>query len=154
MRNNNQTKRWLPAAVFGVLVAVLLFPSHKVQGAQAGIDAVVSAAAQILYHNEGSYDSVNANDNGAVSVGKLQWHGWRALSLLQTIVQANDVQAQELLTDALYQEIVSTKDTTKWSTRKFTTKEAAAVKKLLATQESKAAQDVLAVTDITDYINQ
>ena len=69
MRNNNQTKRWLPAAVFGVLVAVLLFPSHKVQGAQAGIDAVVSAAAQILYHNEGSYDSVNANDNGAVSVG-------------------------------------------------------------------------------------
>ena len=54
----------------------------------------------------------------------------------------------------LYQEIVSTKDTTKWSTRKFTTKEAAAVKKLLATQESKAAQDVLAVTDITDYINQ
>ena len=52
MRNNNQTKRWLPAAVFGVLVAVLLFPSHKVQGAQAGIDAVVSAAAQILYHNE------------------------------------------------------------------------------------------------------
>ncbi len=154
MRNNNQTKRWLPAAVFGVLVAVLLFPSHTVQGAQAGIDAVVSAAAQILYHNEGSYDSVNANDNGAVSVGKLQWHGWRALSLLQTIVQANDVQAQELLTDALYQEIVSTKDTTKWSTRKFTTKEAAAVKKLLATQESKAAQDVLAVTDITDYINQ
>ena len=77
MRNNNQTKRWLPAAVFGVLVAVLLFPSHKVQGAQAGIDAVVSAAAQILYHNEGSYDSVNANDNGAVSVGKLQWHGGR-----------------------------------------------------------------------------
>jgi Bacterial Ig-like domain (group 2)./Putative peptidoglycan binding domain. len=154
MRNNNQTKRWLPAAVFGVLVAVLLFPSHTVQGAQAGNDAVVSAAAQILYHNEGSYDSVNANDNGAVSVGKLQWHGWRALSLLQTIVQANDVQAQELLTDALYQEIVSTKDTTKWSTRKFTTKEAAAVKKLLATQESKAAQDVLAVTDITDYINQ
>lgn len=151
MRNNNQMKRW---AVFGALVAMLLFPSHSVQAAQAGMDEVVSAAAQILYHNEGSYSSVNPNDNGAVSIGKLQWHGWRALALLQTIVQANDLQAQELLTDAFYQEIITTKDTTKWSTRKLTTKEAAAAKNLLATEESKAAQDVLAIKDITDYINQ
>ncbi|MDE7310088.1 MAG: peptidoglycan-binding protein [Eubacterium sp.] len=154
MRNENQMKRWRQAAVFGVLVAVLLFPSRSVQAAQVNVDAVVSAAAQILYHNEGSYNSVNANDNGAVSIGKLQWHGWRALSLLQTIVQANETQAQELLGDTLYAEVVSTKDTTKWSTRKLSAKEAAAVKNLLATDESKAAQDVLAVTDITDYINQ
>ncbi len=150
----NQRKRLTSKTLLGMLLAMLLIPSHPVQAAQVQLDAVVSAAAQILYHNEGSYNSVNPNDNGAVSVGKLQWHGWRALSLLQTITKADEEQAQELLGDTLYQEIVSTTDTTKWSTRKFTSKEASAVKKLLASQESKAAQDVLAVKDITEYIEQ
>ncbi len=150
----NQRKRLTSKTLLGMLLAMLLIPSHPVQAAQVQLDAVVSAAAQILYHNEGSYNSVNPNDNGAVSVGKLQWHGWRALSLLQTITKADEEQAQELLGDTLYQEIVSTTDTTKWSTRKFTSKEASAVKKLLASQESKVAQDVLAVKDITEYIEQ
>lgn len=154
MLDKNEKKRFCTAALFGMLLTVLMFPSHPVQAAQMQMDAVVSAAAQILYHNEGSYSSVNPNDNGAVSVGKLQWHGWRALSLLQTIVAADETQAQELLGDTLYEEIVSSSDTTRWSTRKLTSKEAAAVKKLLATDESKAAQDVLAVKDITDYIEQ
>ena len=154
MKNNNQAKGWKSAALFGVLVTLLLLPPRPIAAAQADVNAVVEAAAQILYHNEGSYSSVNPNDNGAVSIGKLQWHGWRALSLLQTIVKADEAQAQKLLGDALYQEIVSTKDTTKWSTRKFSTKEAAAVKTLLATDESKAAQDLLAVKDITEYIEQ
>lgn len=154
MKNNNQAKGWKSAALFGVLVTLLLLPPRPIAAAQADVNAVVEAAAQILYHNEGSYSSVNPNDNGAVSIGKLQWHGWRALSLLQTIVKADEAQAQKLLGDALYQEIVSTKDTTKWSTRKFSTKEASAVKTLLATEESKAAQDLLAVKDITEYIEQ
>lgn len=154
MLGKNGKKRFQSAVLFGVLLTVLMFPSHPVQAAQMQLDAVVSAAAQILYHNEGSYSSVNPNDNGAVSVGKLQWHGWRALSLLQTITASDEAQAQELLGETLYQEIISTTDTTKWSTRKFTTKEASAVKALLATDESKEAQDVLAVKDITDYIAQ
>lgn len=154
MLDKNEKKRFCTAALFGMLLTVLMLPSHPVQAAQMQMDTVVSAAARILYHNEGSYSSVNPNDNGAVSVGKLQWHGWRALSLLQTIAAADGTQAQELLGAALYEEIVSVADTTRWSTRKLTSKEAAAVKKLLATDESKAAQDVLAVKDITDYIEQ
>lgn len=138
----------------GMLVTALLFPAHLAWAAQASMDEIVAAAAQILYHNEGSYNSVNPNDNGAVSIGKLQWHGWRALSLLQEITVANEAQAQELLGNTLYKEVVSTSDTSKWGTRKLTSKEAAAVKKLLATDESKAAQDVLAVKDITSYIQQ
>ena len=39
---------------------------------------VAAAAAAIIFANEGNYSSVNANDNGAVSVGKVQWHGNRA----------------------------------------------------------------------------
>ncbi len=154
MKIENCLKRWKSAALLGMFITVLLFPAHSVQAQQAQMDAVVSAAAQILYHNEGSYNSVNPNDNGAVSIGKLQWHGWRALALLRTITQADEQQAQELLGNTLYQEIISTTDTTKWSTRKLTSKEAAAVKKLLATEQSKQAQDVLAVRDITDYISQ
>lgn len=154
MRSKNGKKRFQSAVLLAALLTVLVLPSHPVRAAQVQLDAVVSAAAQILYHNEGSYQSVNPNDNGAVSVGKLQWHGWRALSLLQTITASNEAQAQELLGDTLYQEIVSTTDTTKWSTRKFSSKEAAAVKLLLATDESRQAQDVLAVKDITDYIAQ
>ncbi len=155
MKNADQRKKRRSALLFGMLVTALLFCTpHPVRAQQAGLEAVVTAAAQILYHNEGSYNSVNPNDNGAVSVGKLQWHGWRALALLQTITAANEQQAQEMLGDTLYQEIVATTDTTKWSTRKFTTKESTAVKNLLATEESKAAQDVLAVKDITDYIQQ
>lgn len=154
MKDRSHRKIWKPAVLLGMLFALLLFPSHFVQAAQADVDGVVSAAAQILYHNEGSYNSVNANDNGAVSIGKLQWHGWRALSLLQTVTAANEAQAKELLGNTLYKEITSTADTTKWSTRKFTSGEASAVRKLLATDESISAQDVLAVKDITEYIQQ
>lgn len=138
---------------YGIILALLL-PIYPAKAAQAQTDAVVSAAAEILYNNEGSYKSVNANDNGALSIGKLQWHGWRALSLLKTIVSANTAQAKQLLGSALYREITTITDTTEWSSRKLTTAEASAVAKLLATDESKAAQDALAVKDITSYIEQ
>lgn len=153
MGNRLKVKKWGAAVFLGILLAGLL-PLYAVRAEQADLNAIVSASAQILYNNEGSYNSVNPNDNGAVSVGKLQWHGWRALSLLQTIVSANEKQAEKLLGSSLYNEIVKTKDTSKWSTRKFSTSEAAAARKLLATDESKSAQDTLAVKDITSYIQQ
>ena len=46
---------------------------------------IAAEAAKIIFANEGNYASVNADDNGAVSVGKVQWHGNRALSLLKKI---------------------------------------------------------------------
>ena len=48
---------------------------------------IAAEAAKIVFANEGNYYSVNADDNGALSVGKVQWHGNRALSLLKKIVQ-------------------------------------------------------------------
>ena len=35
---------------------------------------IVLAAQKIIFEQEGNYGSVNADDNGAVSVGKAQWH--------------------------------------------------------------------------------
>lgn len=51
---------------------------------------IAQKAATIIYGNEGGYGSVNANDNGAVSVGKVQWHGSRALDLLKTVIAKLD----------------------------------------------------------------
>ncbi len=153
MENRIRVKKWSAAVLLGIFLAGML-PLYSVQAQQADMNTMVSAAAQILYNNEGSYNSVNPNDNGAVSIGKLQWHGWRALALLQSIVSANEEQAKSLLGSTLYKEVVQTDDTTRWSTRKLTTQEAAAVRKFLATDESKAAQDTLAVKDITGYIEQ
>lgn len=135
-------------------IVFLLSCFCHVQGAQAETEEIVVRAAEILYNNEGSYNSVNANDNGAVSIGKLQWHGWRALSLLQTIAKANDESAKELLGSKLYKEVTTTTDTSKWGSRVLTSTEATAVKKLLSIQESKDAQDVLAHKDITSYVEQ
>ncbi len=152
MKNNR--RMFQIAAVIGLMFALLLSDFHFVLAAQTDTERIVITAAEILYNNEGSYDSVNPDDNGAVSIGKLQWHGWRALSLLQTIVKANVSQAQELLGNKLYQEVITTTDTSKWSTRKFTNAEAKAAKKLLSTAESKTAQDELAHRDITSYVEQ
>ena len=143
--------KWKKAAIFGIILSLLL-PICSVRAEQADSDTVVAAAAKILYNNEGGYQSVNPNDNGALSIGKLQWHASRALSLLRAIVSADLKQAQNLLGNSLYNEITSNK--TNWNTRKLTTSEASAVKKLLATNASKAAQDLLAVKDIASYIEQ
>lgn len=150
----NKKKRCKAAILLAVILSVLFADLNLYTVRAAETETIVSFAAQILYNNEGSYTSVNPNDNGAVSIGKLQWHGWRALSLLQTIVSANETQAKKLLGDTLYKEVKTTSDTTRWSTRKFTTAESSAVKKLLATDESKTAQDALANKDITSYVEQ
>ena len=142
------------AVACGLSLVFLLSGFRHVQGAQTDTEEIVISAAEILYNNEGSYDSVNANDNGAVSIGKLQWHGWRALSLLQTVAKANDERAKELLGTKLYNEVTTTTDTSKWGSRVLTSAEASAVKKFLAIQESKQAQDVLAHKDITSYVEQ
>ena len=48
---------------------------------------IAAEAAKVIFANEGNYSSVNADDNGALSVGKVQWHGNRALSLLKEIAK-------------------------------------------------------------------
>ena len=54
---------------------------------------IAAEAAKVIFANEGNYASVNADDNGAVSVGKVQWHGNRALSLLKKIAQGAGAEA-------------------------------------------------------------
>lgn len=113
------------------------------------IDDTVKAATTIIGVNEGSYTSVNENDNGAASIGKLAWHATRALDLLKTIVNANPENAQSVLGQSLYNEILSESD---WDTRTFNKTESSAVSKLLGTDEGINAQDELAYKNVKSYV--
>lgn len=110
---------------------------------------IIAAAADVIVSSEGWYSSVRADDNGAVSIGCIQWHANRALNLLKTIVNANTSAALDILGDALYNEIVTS---TSWTTRILTEEEASKVSKLISTPEGIAAQDALLANDIANYV--
>lgn len=113
-------------------------------------DDVIEASSVVIFSNEGSYTSINANDRGAVSIGVLGWHANRALSLLKSIINANGESALTLLGEELYNEIINSSD---WNSRIFNEDESAAVSALLGTQEGIDAQDKLAYSDIKSYVN-
>lgn len=136
-----------------IFLAVLLLFTSAVCVSAYEIDDVVNAAREYIARMEGNYDSINANDNGAVSIGKVQWHGPRALQLLKIIVEANPEQAQEILGETLYNEVTES-ELTEWNYRWFNSEEVKIFKKLLATDESKKTQDELSFNDIKSYITR
>ena len=135
-----------------LLLLMALLPLG-LQAAAVGFNDIVSAAMDIIQQNEGAYGSVTKDDNGALSVGWIQWHGNRALSLLQTIVAANTTQARNILGNALYNEITTT-SSSGWTTRILNSDEASRISTLLQTAEGKKAQDDLAFSDISTYISR
>ena len=118
---------------------------------EAGKKEVAAAAAAIIFANEGGYSSVKANDNGAVSVGKVQWHGNRALLLVKNIAQKIGKQAAtDILGAALCNEILTAAN---WQTRTVTVAEKEKLSKLLGTQKGREAQDAQAEADILLYVS-
>ncbi|MBQ3575752.1 MAG: hypothetical protein IJA26_08770, partial [Clostridia bacterium] len=113
-------------------------------------DPLAEIALPIIISNEGSYSAVNADDNGALSIGKIQWHAGRALTLMRRIVALNPEQAMDILGEDLYDEI--TASSTKWNIRVVNSEEKALLSKLLATPESKYAQDEQALDDVSGYL--
>lgn len=110
---------------------------------------IAAEAAKIIFANEGNYTSVNADDKGALSVGKVQWHGNRALSLLKKIVEKIGEGAETILGGNLYREIVTASD---WSGRKATAAEKVKLSQILGSSQGKQAQDVQAEEDILSYV--
>ena len=110
----------------------------------------ITKASNIIFGNEGGYGSVNADDNGAVSVGRLQWHATRALNLLKKIVKAlGEDTSKEYLGEELYSEICTSRS---WSGRVADTLEAAKLGAILSTDCSKQVQDEQAEADVTSYL--
>lgn len=115
------------------------------------IKELAEKAAAVIFANEGNYGSVNRNDNGAVSVGKLQWHANRAAELLRNIIKAVREGASSVLGDALFSELSTGAN---WAARTVTQAEADRIKAALTTPEGKAAQDAQAIADVTTYIKK
>lgn len=101
----------------------------------------------------GRYGAVNKNDNGALSIGKIQWHGCRAHDLMMMVI--NNIgadQAREILGEALYKEI-TTKDRKYWDKRIIVSdSESKKISALISTPIGQRCQDVLAMQNIDGYI--
>lgn len=113
------------------------------------MDKLIKKASEIIFSNEGNYGSVNKDDNGAVSIGKVQWHGERARKLLKTIIECDVIQAQSILTVKLFKEIIENKT---WNKRTVTELESMILEYFLKTKHGKSEQDKLADKDISGYI--
>lgn len=121
-------------------------------------DTYASKVANIIFGNEGKYNSVNPNDHpknhpekGALSIGKLQWHGARAKGLLSDIVKLNPNNATILLASTTILGDLNKNDKY-WNLRKLDENEVKAIANLLSTREGKRAQDNLATRDVQGYI--
>ena len=85
----------------------------------------------------------------ALSIGKVQWHGDRALALLRDIILLNDTNARNILGDTLYQEIQTTPS---WGIRILNDDEASRISTLINTAEGRSVQDTYSHYDIKSYI--
>ena len=111
---------------------------------------MIKKASEIIFANEGGYSSVNANDNGAVSIGRIQWHGTRALNLLKKIVNAlGEESALSYISKELYIEITTSRS---WSKRTVSEAEAHQLSAVLSCEQSVAEQDAQAEADVGSYI--
>lgn len=110
---------------------------------------MANTAIECIISHEGTYSSVNANDCGAVSVGKLQWHADRALTLMRKTCELCPSFAEETLGSTFYNEIMSASS---WSSRTFNTTEKAAASALLGSEYGIQAQDETAFNDVQGYI--
>ena len=70
-------RKRITAALLACLMLVGLMPTAM--AAQVSDAQIIDKVLAFLYVHEGNYGSINKNDNGALSVGKIQWHAGNAL---------------------------------------------------------------------------
>ena len=138
----------------GVLLALLLCVSLAAPAAAANpsVTDIATAALDLISSHEGTYSSVNANDSGAVSVGKIQWHGNRALEVVRLAANymgANGAVA--ILGQSFYDEIMTASS---WANRSVNETEAAALRKLLDSDAGHRAEDEIGARDLSAYVNR
>lgn len=101
---------------------------------------------------EGNYGSINKNDNGALSIGRIQWHGVRAFDLVQEIISAVGAStSMSLLGNKIYSEVVNgTRND--WKHRTVNDSEAKQISALISTDIGKKIQDNRACIDYDGYL--
>ena len=114
---------------------------------------VVEEAVRIIAKSEGKYNSVVRNDNGACSIGIMQWHGNRALHLLKAIAeQTTTMKLATSLGPILALEITNKK--TDWKNRKLSNIEKELISKFLDTPIGREVQDKRGYDDVSFYVNK
>lgn len=134
------------------VTALVLMLSSIISSSNASavsLEEMTNTAIDCIISHEGSYSSINPNDCGAVSVGKLQWHADRALNLMKRACEINPTFAAATLGSSLYNEVMSA---TNWNYRTFSSSEASAAAALLGSECGIAAQDAQAASDVQGYI--
>ena len=137
---------------FSLCIGAFGYITNEVQAGTVTDNDIINAVLVVFNYNEGTYDSVNRNDNGALSIGKLQWHGQRALELMKEIAAADPMTAQRLLGESLYYEVTGAFSGA-WNYRTLNQSEGSRFSSLLATDVSHSIQDALAKKDISTYIS-
>ena len=114
------------------------------------ISNLTRIAYQIIqtFESGGGYASINKNDNGAMSIGKIQWHGINAKKLLQAI--ANLMGSNPGISSSLWNDIVGNSD---WRRRKCAENEVSDIKKLLDSKEGHEVQDTMAIERIQSSVD-
>ena len=114
------------------------------------VSKIVVKAYDIIHESEGNYNSVNKDDNGAMSIGKIQWHAGRAKDLLRRVINAvGESSAKSALGTSLYNDIMSDSS---WKYRVASASEADKIGKFISTEAGKQIQDMLGYADIEQYI--
>ena len=131
-----------------LLTLVMSAAWSPMRASAVSMDQMTSVAVELIRKSEGTYGSINPNDNGAVSVGILQWHAGRALDLMRSVAKA-DASAESTLGSSFYNEVMSA---TNWNTRTFSSGEASAASALLSSETGIAKQEALAASDVQGYI--
>ena len=129
--------------------------THVNQSAIGGVatSEILKQAEAVIAKNEGSYETVVLNDNGALSLGKMQWHANRAADLMKLIIAQDNTTAYNILGDKLYNEIINLNGNNAWSSRILTSTEGKLFSKLLTTTAGKRIQDDLMDSDVAICIN-
>jgi len=121
-------------------------------------EVILNTAASMIRSHEGNYDSVNPDDNGALSIGCLQWHAGRALNLCRSILEKDPEGALAILGESLYNEILD--PATVWSYRTlFSDKnvsddETDRMSDFISTDIGIAEQDALIKKDVSAYLDR
>lgn len=113
-------------------------------------NSIVERAKNIIFEMEGNYSTVVSNDNGAVSIGCIQWHGNRAKELLRNIINDDMENAKTFLCVSLINEI---QGIAVWTNRILNEKEKTAISKFLESKSSIKIQNLFATNDVQNYIN-
>lgn len=120
-------------------------------------DGLASYVADIIHGNEGGYTSINYDDNGALSLGKIQWHAGRAKDLLNQIKSADTSGFNSIVNQFGAQSLSSSMASNAgWGdyTLSKGSAEAKAIQALLGSEVGKQVQDSIMTSDTQGYLNK